>query len=155
MAILYTIRLPWPPSVNKQYVNRAAKVKDGPKAGKKYTARMRSVESRAYTQHVMVLVRKGHKGPPMLDGRLEVVCLARPPALIRVRDLDNLWKIMLDSLRKAGVFTDDSLIDDQRMVRGNASEDGEMVLWFRRFAPHRALRLERVAGIPRDLLGGL
>lgn len=42
--------------------------------------------------------------------RLTVSVLAYPPDKRR-RDLDNLFKVLLDSLQKAGVYEDDSQID--------------------------------------------
>lgn len=42
----------------------------------------------------------------------------------RERDLDNLFKALLDSLVKAGVLVDDSIIDELRIVRRKVVKNG-------------------------------
>lgn len=46
----------------------------------------------------------------------------------RKRDLDNTKKALLDSLTHAGIWTDDSLIDDLRSVRGELRKGGEVIV---------------------------
>lgn len=110
----YLYCLPWPPSANKQHVNRRAKTK----SGKTYTARMTSPEVVVYREEVRRAVRVGHRVPPGLCGRLSVTILACPPSVNRLRDLDNLWKVTLDALKLAGVVRDDSLFDHEQIFRG-------------------------------------
>ena len=54
------------------------------------------------------MAAKGVQKP--LEGRLGVSINAHPPDARR-RDLDNLFKSVLDSLQHANVFLDDSQID--------------------------------------------
>jgi len=50
------------------------------------------------------------------EGRLAVQVEVQPPDRRR-RDIDNLGKSLFDSLQHAGVYLDDSQIDDLRIVR--------------------------------------
>lgn len=45
----------------------------------------------------------------------------------RTRDLDNICKALLDALTKAGVWEDDSLIDDLRIYRAR-DENGNLLI---------------------------
>lgn len=51
-----------------------------------------------------------------LEGSLEVEVRIYPPDK-RKRDADNVWKVVADSLTKAGVWCDDSQIHDIRLLR--------------------------------------
>ena len=97
------VTLPWPPTVNTFYrtVNGSMKI---------------SEKGRAYAKAVadQVLIQRAAK---QLAGRLHVHITAFPPDK-RKRDLDNLFKSVLDSLTKAGVWLDDSLIDRLSIERG-------------------------------------
>lgn len=42
----------------------------------------------------------------------------------RKRDLDNILKVLLDSLQRTGVLKDDSLIDDLRVYRSRNPDGG-------------------------------
>src|SRR5258708_22538675 len=79
--------LAWPPSLNHQKENRWAKVRHGPKAGKRYMAQMLTEEAREYHDRVRIDVRLGHQVPPRLTGRLDIMLLASPPDSSRLRDL--------------------------------------------------------------------
>ena len=46
----------------------------------------------------------------------------------RMRDLDNLFKALLDALVKAGVLVDDSVIDDLRIVRKCVVKGGKVLV---------------------------
>ena len=59
-----------------------------------------------------------------IDSLVKLHCLFFPPDN-RKRDLGNLDKCLLDALTKAGVWTDDSLVDDQRFRRAR-NEDGSL-----------------------------
>jgi Holliday junction resolvase RusA-like endonuclease len=147
MSDRYLYCLPWPPSVNKQYVNRKARVKAGPKAGKAYTARMRSAQLNDYRARVRVAVRVGHVAPPRLGGRLCIRILACPPGSYRTRDLDNLGKALLDSLRYAEVIEDDSLFDELTFYRGAAGGAGKMLVAITPFDVDEAIAAQREAGL--------
>jgi len=58
-----------------------------------------------------------------LHGPLSVWIDVYPPDR-RKRDLDNMPKAILDSLTHAGVWGDDSQVDDLRLVRGTVIKKG-------------------------------
>jgi crossover junction endodeoxyribonuclease RusA len=98
------LTLPWPPSMNHYWRNVAGKT-------------LISAEGRSYRKAVadQVLIQRGAK---LLAGRLVVAIIAFVPDKRR-RDLDNLLKSVLDSMTHAGVWLDDSQIDDLRITRSN------------------------------------
>lgn len=98
------LTLPWPPSVNHYWRNVGGKT-------------LISAEGRAYRLAVsdQVLLQRGAK---QLAGRLAVQITAHVPDKRR-RDLDNLLKGVLDSMTHAGVWLDDSQIDDLRITRAS------------------------------------
>ena len=71
----------------------------------------------------MVKINKVKK----ISGRLKIVIHAYVPDNRR-RDLDNIVKITFDSLGNAGVFDDDSQIDDFRVVRMPKIKGGKIVV---------------------------
>jgi crossover junction endodeoxyribonuclease RusA len=60
-----------------------------------------------------------------LTERLSVTITANPPDL-RKRDLDNLLKQTLDALQHAGIFKDDSQIDQILIRRGIKTTNGNL-----------------------------
>jgi Holliday junction resolvase RusA-like endonuclease len=60
---------------------------------------------------IMRLRADGVLGREPLTGRLAVRMLVYEPADGRRRDLDNLWKCVLDACTKTRLWEDDSLID--------------------------------------------
>ena len=111
------LELPFPPSVN-HYYRRV-----GPRT-------LISREGRAYREQVCsVLHRLGVKELP---GRLAVVIEAHPPDRRR-RDLDNMQKSLLDSLEKAGAYTDDSQIDFLAITRRQPVPDGAVIVTLQEF----------------------
>lgn len=112
----YRIELPWPVSANR-YWRRAGKVIHT------------SNEARAYREEVGWLcktaTRFGH-------AKVGVAIVAYPPDA-RKRDLDNVQKVLCDSLQHAGIFDDDSQIDDLWIVRGpQRKPDGAVLVTIRR-----------------------
>ncbi|MGV3346391.1 RusA family crossover junction endodeoxyribonuclease [Enterobacteriaceae bacterium LUAb1] len=107
----YRIVLPWPPGNNHLFsVFRGRKIKS--KKGRNYTEEViRKITAENHQYH--------------LSGKLKVKILAYPPTRAR-RDLDNLFKAPLDSLTRAGVIADDSLIDDVRMIRCGVFKGGKL-----------------------------
>lgn len=96
-----TLTLPFPPTVNtywRQFRGRA----------------ILSAKGRAYRDAAALAAAGRRRGKIM--GRLLVMIEVYPPDKRR-RDLDNLPKGVLDALCKAGVYDDDSQIDDLRIVR--------------------------------------
>lgn len=111
------IALPFPPSVNRYYRSP----RSGPLAGRT----MISEEARKYRAAVCALVSESKLGGQM-EGLLRVVVEVFVPDR-RKRDLDNLHKGILDSLTHAGVWGDDSQIDDLRIYRAR-DEAGNLII---------------------------
>lgn len=111
------ITLPFPPSVNRYYRSP----RSGPLAGRT----MISEEARKYRAAVCALVSESKLGGQM-EGLLRVVVEVFVPDR-RKRDLDNLHKGILDSLTHAGVWGDDSQIDDLRIYRAR-DEAGNLII---------------------------
>lgn len=105
------ITLVWPPSVNNYYtIARGRKIL--------------SKRGRLYKQQsaVEMMVQRVKKGS---SERYSVYIRAYPPDK-RKRDLDNLFKAILDSLTEYGAIQDDSLIDDLRIQRFNPVKGGRI-----------------------------
>ena len=99
--------LPWPPSVNHYWRHSMGRV-------------MISREGRQYRGRVMDAVSSQGLGVFNAFGskmRLRVAIRAYAPDKRR-RDVDNLPKAILDALMHAGVYGDDSQIDELSIVRG-------------------------------------
>lgn len=101
--------LPWPPSVNTS----GADSQRGGRKTDEYHAFVREVGERV-----------AGDGCPHIDGRLQV-CIEAVPPDARARDLDNVQKALLDALAKAGVYDNDSQIDDLRIRRYPCNVPGE------------------------------
>lgn len=97
------LTLPFPPSTNTYYRNVGGKTLISA-AGRTYRAAVAD----------QVLIQRGAK---RLAGRLAVEIVAHVPDKRR-RDLDNMLKSALDSLTHAGVWLDDSQIDELTIKRG-------------------------------------
>ena len=57
--------------------------------------------------------------------RLKVEVKMFPPDRKR-RDLDNVWKALLDAMQHAGLYDDDEQIDDLRIVRRGVVKHGKV-----------------------------
>jgi len=101
--------LPWPPSVNTYW---RSVVTNGPRGPR--VKLLISEKGREYRKRVAMIVQQ--KMERMAPGRYDVWIDAHPPDK-RKRDLDNLFKAVLDSLAHAGVYADDSLIDKLSIQR--------------------------------------
>jgi crossover junction endodeoxyribonuclease RusA len=105
--------LPFPPSVNHYYVKTRNGVFIG-KKGKEY----RKQAAEALNQQVPGLAFDS-------DDKLMVeVVLFMPDK--RTRDLDNYNKCLLDALTQAGLFYDDSQIDQLFIYRGALLKSGQV-----------------------------
>ena len=93
--------LPLPPSTNRYYRSVGAKV-------------LISREGREYRSLVVAACMIGRV--KIANGRLAVTIDFHPPDLRR-RDVDNLQKPLLDAMQHGGLYSDDSQIDDLRIVR--------------------------------------
>ena len=101
---MIVLELPFPPSVNTYY-RRGAHATYMSKAG------------REYKQAVAEYIASGDF-PKMGDKRLCVSMVIRPRDK-RVFDIDNRIKSVLDSLQDAGLFDDDSQVDELSIYRGS------------------------------------
>ena len=91
-----TITLPWPPTANT-YWRRTGNTYFIAPSGLAYR-KLAFYECMPY------------KNSDLYDKRLSLFICAFPPDRRR-RDLDNIFKCLLDSLQHAGVYKDDSQID--------------------------------------------
>ena len=112
--------LPYPPSANTYYRHPHS----GPLAGR----HLISADGRAYRAAVHLAVLQQLKAPvKTMKGRLAVCIVINPPDLRR-RDLGNVEKALNDSLQHAGVFRDDSQIDDLRIMRDVPLRGGRVLV---------------------------
>lgn len=117
--------VPWPPSVNHYWNTITIPVAKGSK--KRRAAQILSERARDYRLLVAASVRSQRVPCNALTGKLRLHFTAFPPDR-RERDLDNLFKGMLDCLVHAGVMTNDSEIDDLRIVRRHVVAGGNMLV---------------------------
>lgn len=109
------LTLPWPPSVNGYFI---------PIRMGTFTKMALSPRGRAYHGEVASAIAQ-QLGRALVPYRTPVrvdVELRAPDR--RSRDLDNSLKALLDSLTKAGVWIDDSQIDEMIVRRGRVIHKG-------------------------------
>ena len=106
-VVLY---LPWPPTVNSYYkVTRQ---------GQRY------LDKKVVGFREQVSIAIGEQAPNLrLDEHLFVEAYLFPPDR-RIRDLDNYMKGLLDAITKAELWTDDNLIDQLHIYRGEVIKSG-------------------------------
>ena len=106
---IFEVTLPWPPTVNTYWRHKVT--------GKLATVYV-SAEGKAYRKAVNYWVLEAATVQRYLkqSGPLRVEIEAFPPDR-RKRDLDNILKSLLDSLTHAGVWEDDSQIQDLRIYK--------------------------------------
>lgn len=109
------ITLPWPPSVNTYWRS----LRKGPLAGRVLISR----EGRSYRAEVTRRCYGEKLCDKRLVGRLGITIHAHAPDR-RARDLDNILKSLLDSIKHAGVIVDDSQFDEIRVLRGAVERGG-------------------------------
>ena len=109
-----TVTLPWPPTVNTYWRHVGPKV-------------LISWDGREYRATVAKVVLVQLRKLPHFNNRLAVSIAAFPPDA-RMRDLDNLLKATLDSLQQAGVYDDDSLIDELTILRKQRCKGGQLIV---------------------------
>lgn len=108
-----TLTLPFPPSSNNLYtVARGRKIL--------------SAAGRRYQTDVALLVWQAGK-PRAPQGRLAVELEVYPPDRRR-RDIANLEKVCVDSVKLAGCIEDDSLIDRLLITRREVVKGGKVVV---------------------------
>lgn len=113
------VTVPYPPSANHLYRRVGART-------------LISREGRRYRQRIRALVLAARPSPDTstFRGRVYMTVTLHPPDRRR-RDLDNAMKALLDALEHAGVYEDDSQIDDLRIVRGEVVPGGASVIEIR------------------------
>ena len=110
---MIALAIPFPPSVNRLY--------------RTFRGRMiMSKVGRDWYAKAIPSVQRQMTHQAMITGRVKVSVQVYPPD-DRRRDLDNLCKTTLDVLTKAGVYADDSHIDDLRLVRFAKEKGGRLV----------------------------
>lgn len=107
------LTLPYPPSVNT-YWRANGKRRFLSKAGVEF--------KRAVQEYVIDTAV-----PKLGDARIRMDIIIRPRSR-RIFDIDNLLKAILDSLMDAGVYDDDSQVDDLHIIRGDACKNGACVV---------------------------
>lgn len=132
MARSIAFSLPFAPSVNGYWRH----ITRGPLAGRVLISR----RGRDYRKAVDAQVDAQRIPRAALVGKLSVWIVVCPPDQ-RTRDLDNLPKGILDSLKHAKVIIDDSEIDDLRIMRGPLVRPaGELRIQIRELAVPTATR---------------
>ncbi len=111
----FMYQLPYPPSVNHIY----SRTKRG--------GLMLNPKAKAYREEVIYTIGKGHT---TLTASLQVHVQAYMPDK-RKRDLDNTLKAVFDAMTHAGVWKDDSQIDDLRIVRSGVESPGRVLVTVR------------------------
>ena len=111
------IELPWPPTVNT-YWRKSPRGMFISKRGKEYA------------KEVFYICNK-YRYSFTDNQRLSISILAFPPDK-RKRDLDNIFKGLLDSLVKANVLSDDEQIDELHIKRMKAKK-GVVLVQIRMF----------------------
>jgi Holliday junction resolvase RusA-like endonuclease len=131
------LTLPYPPSVNRYWRHVGRRV-------------LVSREGRSYRERVRSLLAA--TGMQTLTGRIVMTVTLHPPDR-RTRDLDNSQKCLADSLARAGVFRDDSQIDDWRVVRGAPMRGGACIVEITECGEATTQRARR--GLARPGVAGL
>lgn len=110
------IVLPYPPTVNTYWRKRPAGGMFISEAGQAFA-------ENAFPHIIASGIRLGGKARIRMVGALWV-----PDR--RTRDIDNLWKPIMDNLARGGVYENDSQVDDLRMIRmGMDRDDPRVELW--------------------------
>lgn len=107
------LTLPFPPSVNSYWRHNRGRTHI-------------SSEGKAYRQQVAQHVAVAAQ-PQQGQARLSVYVEVYPPDKRR-RDLDNMFKAVLDALAHAGVYEDDSQIDKLSIERRPVRTAGQLVV---------------------------
>lgn len=104
-----TITVPWPPALNRYYRHWNGRT-------------LISREGRRYRKIIQQQAIM-EAWPRLGRSRLRLAIIANPPDRRR-RDLDGLFKCLLDSLERARLFDDDGQIDDLHILRGPVTTPG-------------------------------
>ncbi len=118
------LKLPWPPTVNHYKDPILAKSKQG----KTYISQKLSDKTLIFRAEVLRACRVGGE---LVDSfgqsRIKLSVQCHPPDR-RKRDMDNLGKSVQDSLAQAGIFEDDSQIDELHFYRKGPEKPGYVIV---------------------------
>lgn len=117
-----TLTLPYPPSTNRIWRGTVVWVQGRP--------RVRILLSRAgrvYRSAVLAAIREAGRPVAPKRARLTVHLVVCVPDR-RKRDIDNALKAGIDALTAAGVWADDSLIDELHVWRGPVVRGGRLLV---------------------------
>ena len=118
MNEIFTVKLPWPPSINQYwrtiYAGRA-------------TRTLISKKARKFRADVISIISSCGLHSLRLDGRLSARITLHPPTKAR-RDVDNYAKGILDAFTHACVWNDDEQIDELHIYRGRVEKGGKVVV---------------------------
>jgi len=107
------LELPWPPSSNTYWRRNGARYFIAP-------------PGIAYRQQVVILGRS-YKDYFDKDKRISVIVEAYPPDRRR-RDVDNIFKSLLDAMMWAKIYVDDSQIDKLFVERKDVEPPGRVIV---------------------------
>lgn len=105
------LRVPYPPTANTFY--RHVSIRGS----------VRVLISKKGREYQAAVARSLPRGLRPIRDRIKLTVTFCRKDRVSV-DLGNLDKALLDALTKAGVWADDSLIDDQRFIRGPVDTGG-------------------------------
>lgn len=128
------LELPYPPSLNHfKKVGRIIRTK----RGKTYQQRIDTPETKAFYLRVWqtVVAMRSHKAVRFDDRAILEVTLWLHPPDKRKRDVDNPCKVILDSLQKAGVYSDDFQIARLIVERKDIISKGKVIVRIEELKP--------------------
>ena len=111
------LNLPWPPSLNRMYRPAGNRI-------------IKSREARAYTDAVWLEVKTNRVQP--IAGNVEAIYIFHPPDR-RIRDFDNLYKCLNDSVQKSGWISNDSKIRASMTSIREPVKGGKVIFGLRKF----------------------
>jgi len=130
-----SIDLPYPPSVNNAYRVWNGRI-------------LLSETGRKYQKGINIIWALFKRKSDVVEfgkDRLRVTVFVYPPDERR-RDLDNLGKLLLDGLEKAGVYENDSQIDGLFFIRCWSEESGRVNVTIRNIKPSHLLKTKPFDG---------
>ena len=112
--MLFELFTAYPPTVNNYYVKTHRNVHISSK-GKKFADQLAKDAAEQIG------------GMPMITEKVAIDIIAYVPDL-RKRDMDNILKPIFDSMTRAGLWEDDSLVDQIRVYRGAKTPGGSLYI---------------------------
>lgn len=117
------LELGWPPSINSYW-----QLGVNPKTHQRLLKM--SAEGKRYNQVTKAMVRNQIRGAGPIECRVAVLIEAWGPREAW-GDCDNRIKPLLDALTKAGLWIDDKVVRDVRIVDRGRFPGGKVVVWVR------------------------